>query len=108
MTGTLELPFTAEQLKQAGISLAAESAGEKWNENAFLLLKAFLAHYNDEFMAEQFRAYCEGKIETPPSKRAFGGIISRAHREGLIAHCGYGSTTNPKAHGTPASIWKKI
>lgn len=109
-----ELNFTAERLRDIGMNMAIESAeklsDESWGEKCYQLLKKYLLVNCQPFMTEYFRAWVEtgNKLAEPPSKRAYGGIIARAHKSGLIKHCGYSQTSNVKAHKTPASVWQKI
>jgi hypothetical protein len=58
------------------------------------------------FQAEDFRDSITGLIEEPPSKRAFGHIILKAAREGLITRVGYAPVKNVTAHRAFASVWK--
>lgn len=61
------------------------------------------------FMGENVRNYAETLgIPTPDDKRAWGKIIRRAVKNGLIIKAGYGATANPLAHGTPATLWRKV
>lgn len=105
------LPFSGDRLKELGMAMAEESANNKvegWSDMAFELLKRYLKINKEPFMTEFFRQWTEDKLPEPPSKRAFGAVISRASREGLIKHCGYAPTTNYKAHKTPASVWVRV
>jgi len=56
-------------------------------------------------MAEQVRDASRGIVPEPPSNMAWGGIMRTAANNGDIMANGYGKTTNPKAHGTPATVW---
>lgn len=102
---------TGEELRDAGIQQAvmhADEVTEKWSEEASRYLDTFLIYNSDPFMAEQFREYCEKyRLPTPPSLRAFGGVITRALKDGKIKKVGYGTVNNPKAHCTPAAIWQR-
>jgi hypothetical protein len=78
-----------------------------WTKEAFRLLKEFIPHQK-QFMCEEFRDYCHSKgLTLPSSNRAFGGIILKAMREGLIRRIGYGKVKNPKAHAANAAVWEK-
>lgn len=104
-------PFTGESLRNTGIQLSldhAEIKHEGWQEKAMNLLEKFLIGRR-KFMCEDFRAFCEKNgLPIPPSKRAFGAIILKAVKQGMIKRVGFGNTKNPKAHLTPASIWEPI
>jgi hypothetical protein len=79
-----------------------------WSNLAYEKLKAFLIATSGEFMAEDVRTWCwGGNLPEPPSKRAWGGVINRAANAGLIKFVRYAKTTNPKAHLTPANVWRK-
>ena len=108
---------TGEELKEIGIKKAvshADQVTEKWSEKAYEKLKLFLSReinttQNFEFMTEQFREFCEVTyLDDPPSLRAFGGIMAKAAKAGLIERIGYDNVTNPKAHATPATIWRRV
>ena len=104
--------FTGRELKQAGIQVAADHADQVhpgWQDEAFEALKQFLFWNKSPFMCETFRAFAEEECQVPhpPSNRAYGSVIQRAKREGLIEHAGINSVSNPKAHCCFASMWKK-
>lgn len=99
----------AAQLRNEGMrvaSLNAESISPKWGEQAYLELKEFV-RWNPgmQFMAEDVRAWA-GNVAPPPSKRAWGAVILRAAKAGLIERVGYKETSNPLAHRTPATLWR--
>lgn len=102
---------TGTQLRDAGIRLASENAEAKepgWNEDAYNLLKDFIKTVTGDFLCEDFRSYCEAhNFKTPPSLRAYGGIIMKASKDGLIRRVGYAQVKNPKAHAANASRWIK-
>lgn len=101
--------FDAQTLKNAGMATALQSAEEKeesWGDKCYNLLKEFVRIHRQEFMTEEFRRWAENRIAEPPSKRAYGAVIVRASKDGLITHQGYAPTNNALAHRTPASVWK--
>lgn len=78
-----------------------------WTKDAFKLLKEFIPKQK-QFMCEEFRDYCVVQgLSMPTNSRAFGGIILRGMREGLIRRVGYGKVKNPKAHAANAAVWEK-
>lgn len=112
MSGTpqLKLPFTAPQLRDAGMKLALEHAVEKvesWGDQCFELLKQYIEINRQPFQAEFFRMWCEtgDRIQPPPHKRAYGPILMRGAKEGLLRKQGYAPTSNPKAHCAPTTVW---
>src|SRR6185369_14696511 len=104
------MELTGERLRDAGIQIAkdhADAKNESWSETVYKMFLIFIQR-SEPFMAEDFRAFCdEHKMPPPPSLRAYGHIIVRAAKEKLIVQVGYGKTSNPKAHKTPANIWKR-
>ena len=100
--------FSGTELRDNGIAQAMENADAQVNEWTFEAYQ-FLLHYsksNKEFMAEDVRLASEGIIDEPPSKRAWGGIIVRAVKSGLIKRKGFMNVKNAKAHCTPATLWE--
>ena len=100
--------FTAQELKEEGIEKAINNADrsvKNWSSMAYSFLKGF-ARTRFAFMAEEVREASEGIIPKPPSNRAWGSVITKAKKEGIIIHHGYGQVKNPKAHRANASIWK--
>jgi hypothetical protein len=84
----------------------AERIEPSWSKRAL----SFIMEYSEQtFMVEEVRewAYRCG-LPRPPNERAWGGVVSKARKEGLIRHVGFRSVTNPKAHRTPASVWRKV
>jgi hypothetical protein len=97
-------------LKDAGMSAAMANANEaypNWGTEALNALKVFLLWNNSAFMCEMFRVFAEQDcmLPTPPNTRAYGSLMVKAQRLGMIKHAGYRSVSNPRAHRTPASLW---
>ena len=96
------------QLRDRGIKQAIDNADdthERWSEKAYKFLTNWIKTQY-EFMTEDVRIASEKEIPKPPSNRAWGGIVVRAARAGLINKVGFSNVKNPKAHSTPASIWR--
>lgn len=105
-------PFTGHELKQAGITVAANHADQVnpgWQDMAFEALKQFLFWNKSKFLCETFRLFAEEEwnVPHPPNARSYGAVIQRAKREGLITHAGITQVKNPKAHCANASLWVK-
>jgi hypothetical protein len=100
------------ELMEQGIKQAVDNANnvnEGWSDVAYNFLLEFIDYYwFDTFMTEEVRAHAHGVVPVPPSKRAWGGIIRKAVKEGLIKRDSYKSVKNPKAHSTPATLWRII
>lgn len=94
------------QLRNAGIAKAINNANAKstnWAEEAYLKLLQYPAN---KFMTEELREWAHNTgLPVPPSARAWGAIITRAKREGVVIPLGFRSVKNPKAHATPATLW---
>lgn len=106
----LELNFSGEQLRDEGIKSATINANQvidKWSERAYAtLLKILPSDIN--FMTEDIRAWSLNVgLPEPPSLRAWGGLILRASKNGLIEKIGHGKVSNAKAHHCFAAIWRK-
>jgi hypothetical protein len=56
-------------------------------------------------MTEDVREASKHQLSEPPSARAWGGIIVKAVKCGLIYRKGFRNVSNVKAHRTPASLW---
>jgi hypothetical protein len=110
MTKQLNLFTDGAQLRDLGIQQAlthADEVCEKWSEKAFRFLQWYIQH-NKEFMTEDVRVASRVLVEAPPSERAWGGVIVRACKAGLIRSIGYKHVKNPKAHMTGAAVWGVI
>lgn len=113
MTPSNELRLPSEQakyLRDIGITLSAAAADAQnplWQHRAMDALIEFLKINKEEFMTEDFRNWAETQqgLPVPPSGRAYGAVMTSAFKNKLINHNGYGRTTNPLAHRTPASVW---
>jgi hypothetical protein len=86
----------------------AESRITDWGRMAY----DHLLHYamtHDEFMVEELRQHAHASgLPEPPSARAWGAVTSKAFKLGNIVRVGYRAVSNPKAHCTPAAVWKHI
>jgi len=81
-----------------------------WNKDrAFFYLQRFIQDINgEEFLGEDVRNFAhEQGLQLPPDNRAWGGVMIRAARAGLIKKNGYRVCKNRKAHNSPMTIWQK-
>lgn len=105
-----QLNLFGEFLRNEGMQRAIEKADKdhvNWSTKAF----EFLINYsklNREFMTEDVRIASVGILEQPENGRAWGGVVVRAAKAGLIIRKGFMNVKNHKAHCTPASVWKRI
>ena len=77
---------------------------EQFKEEAFTFLQTYMKS-NRRFQVEDVRQASVGIIPQPNDKRAWGSVIKKAQRLGLVKNVGYEAVSNPKANGTPASVW---
>jgi hypothetical protein len=100
--------FSGEHNRDIGMQQALDNANrveETWSEKAYSFLLSYIKN-NKTFMTEEVRIASEEYFAPPPSNRAWGAIIVKAVKNGLISRIGYKSVTNPKAHCTPAAVWQ--
>lgn len=107
----LLLPSEAKRLRDEGMATAEASANATfpiWSLRAKDSLVRYLGVRNGEpFMTEDFRIWAEttDNLPTPPTGRAYGAVMVKAMKAGLIKRVGYGTTKVIPAHAHPATIW---
>ena len=101
--------FQGRKNRDQGIKQAEDHANqyENWSVKAYTFLLYYIQQ-KKEFMTEEMREASKGSVPDPPSARAWGGIIVRAVKNGLIKRKGYGQVKNPKAHRANASVWETV
>lgn len=100
----------AETNKNIGMTQAINHADllfTNWSSRAYALLETYIQrHRGERFLAEDVRIWAASHgLTEPPHNRAWGGVIARAAKTGVITFLGYEKTKNPKAHRTPAALW---
>ena len=101
---------TGAQLRDAGIKQAVDHANdvhESWSDQAYRFLLVYVCEHSEPFLCEDVRAAAEGIVPEPPSKRAWGGSVTRASNAGLITCIGTKKVKNPQAHCTKANLWQR-
>lgn len=99
---------TGEALRDAGMETAARHAEEVssgWSDRALSFLIIY-AKSHLRIMGEGVRAASKGIVDQPPHLRAWGSVMMRASRAGLIEKAGYVQVENPKAHRANAALWR--
>jgi hypothetical protein len=101
--------FDGPALRDQGMQQAVEHAEQDapgWTTRALAMLEACPLQ---RFMVEELRAwaYANG-LDRAVNDRAWGAVITKAAKLGLVMHNGYQSVSNPRAHCTPASCWRKV
>lgn len=96
------------QLRNSGMNQAETHANHLhhgWSHEAYSFLEGY-ARINPTFMAEDVRTASAGVVPPPPSKRAWGAVIVRAAKAGIITSLGTRKVKNPRAHCANATLWK--
>lgn len=103
---------TGAQLRDDGMERAVEHADAvkpKWSDDAFEHLRRF-AESLHTFTSEDVREVAERDgLAVPPDSRAWGGVVIRAVRAGIIVHNGdYRKARAPKVHCSIGSVWRSL
>ncbi len=86
--------FAARKRRDSGMAQAAAHAGDAWAQLARHELLRFADAQREPWLAEAFiRWFTFTGHPLPPDKRAFGAVITRAKRDGLIRECGASKAT---------------
>lgn len=85
----------------------ADAVHNAWSDRAYEFLVEFIRN-NPSFMTEDVRYAAQGIVLTPPSLRAWGSVIRRAVKAGLIKHVAYRNVKNINAHSALASVWHRV
>lgn len=101
-----------ERLRDRGMKLASDHAYEthsNWTFIAYVHLVKWLSFKPQgfRFMTEDFRAYLKSHLVAPPRAQAFGSIMRKAAKAGLIEAAGFEKSNNSVAHLRPTQVWKK-
>jgi hypothetical protein len=102
------------RLRDEGIDRAvahADRVKPGWSQMAYEELKAFLIHTGlNEFTSEHVRDFADAwGFQPPPEKRAWGGVMLRAARAGLIRKTGqYTTSMNANCHNMPKALWVRV
>lgn len=101
---------TGRKLAEDGAQRAADHADRviaSWSERAGDALTAFVKS-GAEFTSEDVREYAEqAGLPAPPDGRAWGAVILRARKAGLIRLVRYSPGRNPVCHSRPMAVWVK-
>jgi hypothetical protein len=107
----VEIDF-ARKVTNEGIQRAVDTANrvhKNWSDKAYAYLKIYVASRKpgERFMCEDIREDAGTLVPEPPSLRAYGALIQRAIKEGLIIRVGYDQVRNAKAHRATAAVFVK-
>lgn len=100
--------FLSTQNRDNGILRAVTHADEVdpgWQDKAYQFLISFK---KDIFLVEDVRKAAEGIVPEPICLRAWGAIILKASRAGIVKRIGFSNVKNVRAHCTPVSLWQFV
>jgi len=102
----------AKKLRDDGMKRAIDHAEKDypgWKDMAFGYLKEYLTRSNAvEFTGERVRIFAESEgFIKPPDKRAWGSVMTRGAKAGLIVKIGWTTASDPKVHKNPVSLWRR-
>jgi hypothetical protein len=94
------------QLREQGIANSERTAGQRWQDEAIECVKIFKDIVPD-FTCDEVRLWASvGGLEVPPEARAWGAVMRRAAKEGLIVPTDrFRASTDPFCHRSPARVW---
>lgn len=98
----------ARAARDAGIHRAtahADRVNPKWSDDAYAFLERH-ARTSPLFTTEDVRAASAGEVPDPPDSRAWGGVVLRAVRAGLLELDGYMTARDPKVHCNVVKRWR--
>ena len=98
----------ARVLRDDGMARAqahADAVVQNWSDRAFAYLCEF-ARTNRTLTAEAVRRHAEASgLPRPPDRRAWGGIIGRGAKAGIIRKGGETVAQDPRVHMNPIRVW---
>lgn len=108
-----DLLVEARRARDEGIARAVAHAeatvGPEWAATAYTFLGVF-ARKNQTFTTEQVReaATRAGEVLEPPDRRAWGGVVKKAVRTGMLRRCGFVQATDPRVHMNIVALWQSL
>lgn len=106
---TIEHEIRARELRDEGMQRAVDHADRvepNWSNVAEGWVRIYAMDHL-EFMCEEVRRFAESKgISKPPDKRAWGAVMMRCAKLGIVEKVGLGYAKDPKVHMNPASVWR--
>jgi len=102
----------AREAAETGMALAEDKANRDrwgWSDDAMHGIEMYcLAHADDQFLAEQVRAWAEGMglVDAPDNGRAWGAVFKKAARLGVIRRVGYAPSKSSNL--APKCLWSAV
>ena len=99
----------ALQLRDEGMTRAADHSGDNWQAEAYHALLMFLQRTQHDFTAESVRDWATilVRVAEPPDRRAWGAVMMKAAKRGLIKRAGYRPHSDPSRHRGVSTVWRK-
>lgn len=94
---------TARTERDIALIRVAQAAPDEWKDHAWSWLVDYLEHHATFFPDDAW----EAGLEAPPELRAWGPIVQRAAREGLIVKSGQ-FRQRTRGHATAAAVWRSM
>ena len=97
----------ARDLGVAAAVAHADRVHASWSDLAYEILY-YCAERYAYLTSESVRQYADNErnLAAPPDKRAWGAIMLRGARSGLLTKEGWTTAKDPKVHCNPISSWK--
>lgn len=85
------------------VSMKADLLDEGWTDRAYSALLLYCAKFHAPFIAEEVREWAEGEglISPPHDSRAWGAVIRRAVKAGVMRKVGYSTDK----FMSPKTLW---
>lgn len=99
----LDLSFVRER-RDDGIARAAASSGAAWQDKALASVAEY-ARTHDLFLTESIR-FALPQLEAPSDLRAWGQVMRRAAKEGLIERVGFARAKSSNL--SPKPLWRSL
>lgn len=103
--------FNQPTPKEVGIQLSYDKQNEiveSWGDMALDFVRVF-ARSNEEFITEDIRVASVGIVEEPENGKAYGAVILKACKSGIITWSGrYAEMKNPRSHSCPKKVWRSL
>lgn len=100
----LDIDFVKDR-RDDGIARSAANSGDDWQDAAFQCLQEY-AKRHGQFMTEDVR-FDAAQLAAPPTAKAWGQVVRRAKKEGVIADsgtCGRAKSSNL----SPKPLWQSL
>lgn len=107
----LPIDFAAARAaRDRGMQQAIDHANRvdpSWADTVYTYLRVY-ARTHPSFTTEDVRRAAGDEVPTPPDKRAWGGVVNRAVRAGVVARSGFVQAKDPKVHCNVVTLWRSL